>query len=363
MRKVLLCTFLFVSLFSFSAAAQIFLNKDSSLVFSGYADAYYAYYTDSVGTANFQKFPTVSPRSNSFGLNIAMFNLKYNAEKVHATIGIHYGDIPLSTWSSAYNFIQEAYAGVRLSKKIWLDAGFFRTHTGAEGLMPKENITSSVTVATYNEPYYEAGMRLSIKPTDKFSLDLYVLNGYNIYEENNNKKSVGVLATYAFSDHFNIGYSDYFGDDAVSGSAVSKFRTFNNLFVNYEKNKWKIQLAADLITQKHSDTVSIKTAQVADGFATVRYKACTKTSVYARGEFFKDDSGFLGGSFTDNKNKTTGIKLWGITAGVEYRPTDQAYIRLEARKLQCNNAEEIFRWNGADKNYRSEIMFHMGYYF
>src|SRR5205085_421107 len=80
--------FLFVILLT--NYANLFAQKDSVAVkrdsakieISGYVDAYYAFYTDSVGTGNFQKFPSVSPRSNQFGLNVAMLTAKYSAEKV-----------------------------------------------------------------------------------------------------------------------------------------------------------------------------------------------------------------------------------------------------------------------------------------
>src|SRR6478672_11560988 len=76
-------------------------SRDSSAVaepskfkVSGYVDAYYAYYTDSVGTGNFQKFPSVSPRSNQFGLNTALISFQYDAQKLRAIVTLHYGDIP-----------------------------------------------------------------------------------------------------------------------------------------------------------------------------------------------------------------------------------------------------------------------------
>src|SRR5256885_5256865 len=89
---------------SFFFAALLFSQKSysqntgilSALSFSGYADAYVAYYTDSVGIGNYQKFPSVSPRSESFGLNVAQLSAKYAAERVRATITLHYGDIPRS---------------------------------------------------------------------------------------------------------------------------------------------------------------------------------------------------------------------------------------------------------------------------
>src|SRR6185295_9910470 len=110
---------------------------------SFYADAYFAYYTDSLGLYQYQKFPSISPRSEQFGLNVAMLKANYTSDRLRSTVAIHYGDVPRSTWSNTFNFIQEANAGVRLCKNFWLDAGFFRTHVGAEGLYANENITSA----------------------------------------------------------------------------------------------------------------------------------------------------------------------------------------------------------------------------
>src|SRR5437868_14593203 len=109
-------TLLLFSSTSFSQSKDsIPAKKDSAKIeISGYVDAYYAYYTDSVGAGNYQKFPSVSPRSNQFGLNVAMITAKYSAEKVRGVFTAHFGDIPRSNWSPSYNFIQEAHVGIRL---------------------------------------------------------------------------------------------------------------------------------------------------------------------------------------------------------------------------------------------------------
>lgn len=75
--------------FIFLLAANGFVQtNDSTSKFkiSGYADAYYVHYTDSVGTGNYQKFPSISPRSNQFGLNTAQLSFQYDAEKFRGII-------------------------------------------------------------------------------------------------------------------------------------------------------------------------------------------------------------------------------------------------------------------------------------
>ena len=341
-------------------------TKDSgSFKISGYIDAYYASYTDSVGTNNYQKFPVISPRSNVFGLNIFQLTAQYNSNKLRSTATIHYGDIPTSAWSSVFNLIQEASLGIRLNKKIWLDAGFFKTHIGTEALLPKDNIVSSLSIITFYEPFFQAGIKLSYNVDEKLFLALHVLNGYNTFVDNNKKKSIGISFTYLFGDKGSIGYYNLFGDETRDSISSSHVRFLNNVVFTYQlTSKIKVLIGGDVITQQNAAiTNPKKTALVYGGIATFKYQVTNKFGVYSRGEIFSDKDGFLSGIIKDKQNKLTGFKLWGITAGMEYKPTDNSYIRLEGRQLQMNKDQEIFRWNGKDLSQRLEMMFHAGVFF
>jgi hypothetical protein len=255
----------------------------------------------------------------------------------------------------------EAHAGVRLCKKLWFDAGFFRTHVGTEGLLPKENFTSSVSVNTYYEPYYESGIRLNYNPNEKLVINIFVLNGYGIYQDNNDKKSLGALITYAFNDKGSIGYSNYTGDDTpVAGDSISHTRIHQSLFFNYQINKLKIQVGGDYCIQANSDTTGTKSATMTSGVLSLKYQAATKFAVYAREEFFNDPHGYMSTRFTDENGKQTGYVLTGITAGVEYQPTDNSYVRIESRRLQTDDAQKIFIWDGKATNTRTEVLLNLG---
>ena len=327
---------------------------------AAYADVYYAAYTDSVGNGNFQKFPTVSPRNNSVGLNVAQVSTRYDGEKVRGMVTLHFGDIPKSTWSGTFNPVQEAHLGFRICKTLWVDAGFFRTHFGTEFLLPVENITSSVAVPTYYEPYYESGIKLNYDPSAKLEINLFLLNGYGIYEDFNKRKSLGMGITYVINDKAGIGYTNYLGDDSPD-SSIDQVRFAQNLFFNYVGRKVKLQLGADYFIQGHSNVLNNKYSATAySALVTIAYQASTVVSVYGRGEVFSDPDGFLSGVITDANNDLTGYKLWGGTAGFEIKPTDNAYIRVEARRLQMNNEQEIFRTGGQNVSYRYDLMVNAG---
>ena len=356
-----------VSFFAIFSGPELFSQLDSiasPLKISGYVDAYYAYYTDSVGTGNYQQFPSVSPRSNAFGLNTALLTAQYDGEKVRGVVTLHYGDIARCAWSPLFNPIMEAHVGFSLCKnnKLWLDAGFFRTHFGTEGLLPKENICSSVAINTFYEPYFESGIRLNYNPCEKFSLYVYALNGYNMFDDNNRKKSLGMLATYTLGDNRNIGYSNYIGDDTPGpADTISHLRIHNNLFFNYEIKKIKFQVGGDYCMQQNSDIATqSKTVTMFSGVASVKYNCCKSASLYARGEIFNDPQGMMSGIIVDKTSKLTGYKLWGATLGMEYRPTEKTYLRLEARQIEMDKNQEIFHWKNDPEDSRLEVLFNIG---
>ncbi len=98
------------------------------LTLSGYADSYFASYSNALRQNEFQPFITVGARDNNFGLNIASLGIQYTHTFLRGNILLHYGDIPKATWSDDFQNIQEANIGLKLSDGLWVDAGFFATH-------------------------------------------------------------------------------------------------------------------------------------------------------------------------------------------------------------------------------------------
>jgi len=340
--------------------AQV-IDTVSTFSMTGYVDAYYGYYTDSVGPKNDQKFAVVSPRSNAPSINTAQLSMQYNADKIRAMCVFHFGDIANDAWPHPYNNIMEAHIGVKIYSKLWLDAGFFRGHFGTEFLLPSENITSSLAVGTYYEPVCESGIRLNFDPTTKLEINLFLLNGYNIFVDNNNKKSFGMGVTYALNANSGIGYTNYIGDDSPPGDSVSHLRIHQNVFWNYQYHRIKLQVGGDFCLQQNSDIATeSKLADMYSALATIRYQVAKRFAIYARGEIFEDPNGYMSAIITDNTGKQTGYKLWGVTAGIEYKPTKESYVKLEGRRLQMNQNQYIFNYNGGEYNDRYEIMINAG---
>jgi Putative beta-barrel porin-2, OmpL-like. bbp2 len=354
---------LFVCLFTlgYNARGQK-LDTLSTFSITGYIDAYYAYYNDSVGSGNFQKFPSISPRSNNPSLNTAQLSFLYNATKVRGAAVFHFGDIASSAWAAEpYNHIMEAHVGFKIYRTLWLDAGFFRTHFGTEYLLPSENITSSVSVGTVYEPYYESGFRLDWFPVKRLEIQLYLLNSYGTFTENNEKKSLGTNIAWLIKDNLCLGYTNYIGDDSPVGDTIKHLRTHQNMYINYQYKKFKVVAGFDYCMQQHSDIKDgTKTGTMSSGLATVKFQATSKFGIYTRGEYFSDPNAIMSARITDYQGKATGYKVTGVTLGAEFKPTDESYVRLEGRMLQMDKDQYIFIDNGKLTNGRFEIMVNAG---
>jgi hypothetical protein len=293
---------------------------------------------------------------------VIQLTAQYSADKVRAIATLHYGDIPSSAWSPDFNMIQEANAGIRLSKKIWLDAGFFKTHIGTEALLPKDNITSSLAIITFYEPWWQSGIKLSYVPSDKLLLCFHVLNGYNTYIDNNKSKSFGITLTYTINEKGSLGYYNLLGNELPENISGKHMRFLNNIVFNYQFTpKLKANIGFDYITQQNSQILySQKTASAYSGIITFKYQAKPLFGIYVRGETFSDENGFLTGYILDANKKITGYIVSGVTLGMEYKPKDNAFIRLEGRNLKMDDNQKIFLTDGKNTNSRLEILVNLG---
>ncbi|HRH36374.1 MAG TPA: outer membrane beta-barrel protein, partial [Catalimonadaceae bacterium] len=163
-------------------------GEERKLSFGGYVSTYFASYSDTSGGNGYQKFPTISPRNNAFGLDMALISTRYVSQSLRGTITLHLGDIPSSAWSATYNLVQEANLGFKLGKKWWLDGGFFRTHIGLESIQPRENICQSIALVTYFEPYFLSGAKLSFLASDQVTAQVQILNSFNGFVGQNVRK-------------------------------------------------------------------------------------------------------------------------------------------------------------------------------
>lgn len=328
---------------------KIDTSEHPHLSIGGYISTYYAYYDDETKNGEFVQFPTICPRNDQFSLNMAMLSMEYKSQHLRSNLIFHYGDIPQSSWPAEFNLIQEANVGFRIYKKLWLDAGFFKTHVGIESFQPRENITSSMAIVSFYEPYYLSGAKLTYEINSKLLIQLNAFNGYNNYIENNKNKAFGFSAVYSPYKSLTFTYNFLTCDESPDNAVTKRQRFYNNFYTTLNLNRLQVGVEANYGLQKNSLLKdSTKTASMMSGLIVVKYRLLSKLSVYGREEYFADPDKIL--SF----DKNIGKQIYGTTGGIEYKPYKNIAMSVESRMLRSDNL--IFKQGKNITNQRLEFI-------
>jgi hypothetical protein len=315
----------------------------------GYISTYFAHYDDEIETNDFVQFPTLAPRNDQFSLNMALISMEYKSRVIRSKITLHYGDIPESSWPTVFNLIQEAHAGFRITKKLWFDAGFFKTHIGLGSFQPRENITSSMSIPDFYDPYFLSGAKLTYYATPRLSLQVCTFNGYNEYIDNNKNKAFDFSANYNINNNISLTYNFFTCDETPQAIRRAHQRYYHNFYATFTYDKFALGLDLNYGIQQNS--LRSDTGQVATMYAGTlvgKYNFHKKLNCYARLEDFSDPNEILTGKLD------IGSYIRGVTAGMQYCPQKTAALSLEWRILESDKL--IFRQANTMLNQRNEFI-------
>jgi hypothetical protein len=365
MKTLSLMFFLFVlSSIQFPSYSQIKVNPGlpgglgGELTIGAYVDVYGAWDNDK--SPQPRQFSAIAPYRDEFRLNMLMAYIKYDGGRVRGNAVLQFGDVPKLNWPQAPNeylqYIQEANIGVSPGKNTWIDAGYFLTHIGGEGILPKYNFFTSLSLCTYYEPFYQSGIKVSYTGK-KFYGALMVLNGFNVFADNNKNKSFGMQLGYKPNDKLDITYNNIIGNEMPTG-VEGRTRIYNNLVVKiYPGKKTDIILCGDFCMQEKSK-ISDPTASASmfSGYLSVKYRLAKRVSASVRGEMFQDKDAILSALYNELNENISGLKASGFTLGVEYNPTDNSYFRVESRYMITDTNQKIFYDGTKTQNNRVEAI-------
>ena len=200
-------------------------------------DAYYMY--------NFTGKPSlqgpVAPRqfdvaSNSFSLNYAKLGVGADTEYVAFRMDLGAGHTAAiingssATTSAAGNslsasqygndfLVQQAFATVKATKWLTVDAGRFVTTASAEVIESNKNWLYSRSMLFYGVPLLHTGLRVNATVNPSLKLQASLVNGWNNDPDNNIGKTFGANATFAPPDSgLNASLTTYIGKETTAGS-------------------------------------------------------------------------------------------------------------------------------------------------
>ena len=336
---------------------QIF-GKLKNFSFGFYIDAYYNMtLTGAHDTSNVVPFSSNCPIQNQTRLNIAAFELYYNAEKVRGKFAIQYGDAPnlmASANSQWIKTIRQANFGFRIVKNLWMDFGYIFNPVGYESSWCVLNQISFVTVGGYFEPGSVLGAKITYKFSEKFVGGFMMGNPFSVAYAQNTHMAGLLFMTYTPMANLSITYNNFFGNQALKTAHLKNDILYNNIIVTYNPFKHlelvgQFDYAVQTNSRKSPDTT--KTASMLSGFLQARYLFNEHFSVSARYEFFNDPDGFLSGI---DPATNRGLRTNGFTCSFEYKPVKIGYVRLAYRYLDSYPGSLEF-YSGTSDNMQALI--------
>lgn len=328
----------------------VIAQKDSSsskFTFNGYADIYYSYDFASPPNHEKENFIYNHKRHNQVNANVLLLSAHYVNTNLRANLGFvagNYQQYNMGHEPGWARYIYEANIGVRLSQKnnLWLDAGIFPSHLGAESPISADCWTLTRSLSAEGSPYYETGLNLNYTSNkNELTLAFWLLNGWQRIKrpDNISKPSFGMQVTYHPNGKLLLNYSNFMGSD--QSDSLDAFRFFHDLYLQYTlNNKFDFLAGFDLGTDRYNKN------QYGVWYSpnlVIRYSPNDKMRIAIRGEYYHDRNQII-----FRTNSMNGFQVSGISANFDYRINKWLQWRLEGK---CYDAKDrIFR-NNAFKNY------------
>jgi hypothetical protein len=115
--------------------------------------------------------------------------------------------------------VQQAFATIKPTKWLSVDAGRFVTTASAEVIESNKNWLYSRSMLFYGVPLLHTGLRANVTVNPSFKLQASLVNGWNNDPDNNIGKTFGANATFAPPDSgLNVSLTTYIGKETTPGS-------------------------------------------------------------------------------------------------------------------------------------------------
>ena len=332
-----------ISIFAQTGVDSIKTEKPAGgkLTVQGYVDVYFSYALSHPADATHPYFVSYT-RDNEVNLNLAYLSLKFTSDRVRASFGPGFGTYMNANYSSERQTLQnllEANIGVRLFKKrnIWLDAGVINSPYTNESAYSFDQPTYTRSLGSENVPYYLTGVKASIPLTDKWSLYLYLLNGWQVIQAQHDPLDFGSQLEFKPNDRWDINWNTYAGNEATDSHPNFKTRLFTDLYAIFTPSpKWSLTADAYAGWQELEDNNQKVTRNWWNLNATAKFNFNNLHSVTARVEAFHDPYEIMVTPITD----AVGFKLFSASLGYNLAITDNVLFRAEVRYF--GSPEEIY---------------------
>ena len=297
----------------------------------GYVDSYYGYNFNKPADGTNPYFVS-SARHNEFTINLAYVDVRYRSKYMRARFVPGFGtymDANYKNEPGSLKNMVEANVGVLISekRKIWLDVGVLGSPYTNESAISKDHLMYTRSFAPENVPYYVTGAKLTVPLSEKWNAYLYVLNGWQVIQDNNQGKSVGTQLEYRPNKAMLFNWNTYIGDERSSARPDLRTRFFNDFYWIYNSGgKWS---ATSCVYFGYQQRNGAPTASWWQANFIGNYAFTESISLSGRIEHFNDN----GAIFETGITGLPGFKASSAGLCANFKLHRLALLRFEARRF------------------------------
>ncbi len=194
---------------------------------------------------NHERTFTLQPsRNDQFGIMQGIAGVELRSAHVRGKVAAQTGWFADVLWTGAdtsLRWLSEAWLGVRLTEGVWLDAGVYPSHIGAESMIARDNLVLSRMYVSDATPYAETGVSITWEESASTTIALHVLNGWQRIIDNNDGIAIGTRIAHRPSDALSLTWGTFVGDERPRGQE-QQLRWYSNAWMS-----WNISNATTLI--------------------------------------------------------------------------------------------------------------------
>jgi len=205
-------------------------TPDGAFTINGYVDTYY-FYNLNKPESGLNGGRIFDLPHNSFSIGLVQTMITYTNGKSKVVADLTYGpnaDLgnfgnyrpTLSSGLTSTAFaIKQAYLSYNITDKLAFTIGQYGTHIGYELIDAPLNFNYSLSYLFGNGPFYHTGAKLDYAASDKVGFMVGVVNGWDMLQDLNRKKSLTAQVHLTPVEGFNV-YANWIGGDEYGGNSL-----------------------------------------------------------------------------------------------------------------------------------------------
>ncbi|MFN5168454.1 MAG: outer membrane beta-barrel protein [Cyclobacteriaceae bacterium] len=303
----------------------------------GYVDTYYGFNFSQPSSGDNPYFVS-SARHKEMAINLAYIDLRYRSNRMRARLVPGFGTYMNANYANepgTLKNIVEGYLGVNLSQKrnIWLDVGVFGSPYTNESAISKDHLMYTRSFAPEYVPYYLSGAKLSVPLNQKWNANFFLLNGWQVIQDNNEKKSFGAQVEFRPNNSMLFNWNTFAGDERNNQNPEFRTRYLFDFFWIYKpkNSKWDAT-ASTYVGWQQMNTGATRQWWQANVIG--RYTINSTVSISGRVEYFHDPQLVFIAPITG----VSGFRTYSSGLCLNVKIAENAMFRFEGRQFYSGEA-------------------------